>query len=206
MNGRQFVEPPGYCDVIVQQAASGPSASLKRWCAFNHLSPTPCTSTYLIKCAGIERQPATIPDASIKNRCIKLLSFIKPSTSSAQSSQDTSLEHIAAMQQLSPLSRHILSHYTTSAQRTKLMMNNFTYCCEIAFYDVYNPAHDQASFFALHEHDSQLWCHLLCTEEVTGTDKNTLKSTKDALVRVTVTLDDETHTSDDDSLEWDGFF
>ncbi len=206
VDGRQSAELSGYCDVVVQQSSSSPTASLKSWYAFNHLGLAPCTSTYQIKCAGIERQSANTADTSIKSRCIRLLSFIKPKGDSAQSNRDTSLEHIITMQQLSPLSRHILSHYTTGTQRTKLMMNNFVYCCEIAFYDVYNPAHDKTSFFALHEHDSQLWCHLLCTEAVTSADKNALRSTKDALVRVTVTLDDETQTTDNESLEWDGFF
>ena len=206
VDARQSVELSGYCDVVVQQTPARPTVSLKSWCAFNRRDLMPCTSTYLIKCAGIERQSANTADTSIKSRCIRLLSFIKPRANSAQSNQDASLEHIAAMQHLSPLSRHILGNYTTDTQRTKLMMNNFIYCCEIAFYDVYNPAHDKASFFALHEHDSQLWCHLLCTEAVTSADKNALRSTKDALVRVTVTLDDETQTADNEALEWDGFF
>lgn len=208
MDGHGPIKQNSYYDMIVQQPASRLTTSLKDWDAFHHISLTPCTSTYLIKCIGFERQTTDFPDTTIKSksRYLKPLSSAKPVVGSTKSNCDILTEHPGSMQQLSPLSRHILNHYTTSAQRAKLTANNCSYSCEIAFYDIYNPCHDKTSFFPLYEHDSQLWCHLLCTEEITKVDKNALKSINDVLTRVTVTVGDETQTTDDDSLEWDSFF
>ncbi len=210
MDGHSPIKQNSYYDMIVQQPASRPTTSLKDWDAFHSISLTPCTSTYLIKCMGFERQTTDFPEATIssrgKSRYLKPLSSIKPIVGSTKDSCDILTEHPDSLQQLSPLSRHILNRYTNCAQRAKLATNNSSYSCEIAFYDIYNPHHDKTSFFPLYEHDSQLWCHLLCTEEITEVDKNALRSIENVLTRVTVTLGDETQTTDNDSLEWDGFF
>lgn len=169
---------------------------------FNHFNISPSASEKKVIGTDLDQQPSNAPDTSIKNRLSKLLSSIKTQMygSTTTKDRDTTLEYIASLKGLSPLSKHLLTNYTTHQQREAIIANDLFYRHELSIYDPLTPSHTKDDFIVIYEHDNDLWCHLMCSELPKGV-KNKLKHDKTTLVRLIITPD-----VDIGQLEWDDFF